>query len=264
MPASPASHTTSGPPALCGLAELAALHPLPAQAPLDDKLSRARQILDTLLRSPGLSPAQIAVAFTGGKDSSVALHLWRVALGALGRGPLRAISVDTGLKFPQVTGFRDELAGLWGVELALARHSLDLAAYPVAADKLSCCRDLKIAPLGAALAGTGTKALITGIRRDENPSRAQRPYVEERPATEHVPAHWQANPLLDWTELDIWACITGQGLPYCGLYHQGYRSLSCRPCTSLSAGVAGDGAERAGRAQEKEAQMEQLKSLGYF
>lgn len=253
-----------GLPSLCDLSAVAALPPLSPGAPLDAKLERSRQILDALLHTPGLSPAQTAVAFTGGKDSTVALHLWRVALNALGRGPLRAISVDTGLKFPEIMAFRDELAGKWGVELTLARPTLDTAAYPVAGDRLSCCRDLKIAPLGAAIRGTGTWALITGIRRDENPSRQARPYAEERAATDLVPAHWQVNPLLDWTELDIWACITAQGLPYCQLYHRGYRSLSCQPCTALTDGVHGDGDERAGRAQDKEAQMEQLKSLGYF
>lgn len=251
---------------------LAVLPPLQPAAPLDDKIARARLVLDALPAAPGLSsspspgltPDQVVVAFTGGKDSTIALHLWSAALAAAGGGPLRAVSIDTGLKFPEVTAFRDELADNWGVELILVRPGVDVSAYPVGQDRLACCRDLKIAPLGAALRGMEARALITGIRRDENPARQSRPYVELRPETELTPAHWQVNPLLDWSEMDVWAFITGQGLPYCPLYHQGYRSLSCSPCTAQAGGAPGDGYERCGRDEEKERQMDALKSLGYF
>lgn len=246
------------------LLSLAVLPPLRPGSPLDDKIVRARLVLDALLAVPGLPPEQAVVAFTGGKDSTIALHLWRTALNACGCGPLRAVSIDTGLKFPEVTAFRDELADKWGVELILAKPGVDTSGYSAGADKLACCRDLKIAPLGAALRGMGARALISGIRRDENIARQDRPYAEERPETELTPAYWQVNPLLDWTELDVWAFITGQGLPYCPLYHKGYRSLSCMPCTALAGGEHGDGCERCGRDAEKERQLETLRSLGYF
>jgi phosphoadenosine phosphosulfate reductase len=69
------------------------------------------------------------------------------------------------------------------------------------------------------------------------------------------------NPILDWTELNIWAFITGENLPYCELYHEGYRSLGCVPCTRPA---SADADERAGRDPEKERQLEILKGLGYF
>jgi len=248
------------------LAELNAHCPLPPAAPLADKLSRSRQLLAAL--APRLDPARIAVAYTGGKDSGVALYLWKEALA--GSGPPRAISIDTGHKFPQVMAFRDTLCADWGVELTIARPQggptgVDLAAYPVAVDKVSCCRDLKILPLCQALAGTGTQALLTGIRRDEHPSRQARQYAELRAAISSesgaCPEHWQVNPILDWTEMDIWAFITGEGLPFCELYLEGYRSLGCVPCTKPA---GADSGERAGRDPDKERQLETLKSLGYF
>ena len=257
--------------------------PLDPAAPLADKLARSRAVLAAVRQA--FAPAQTAVAYTGGKDSGVALHLWREALAAAGSGsgydsgqlradsPLRAISIDTGCKFPQVTAFRDRLCTDWNVALTIARPRFgllgaDLAAYPVAVDKVSCCRDLKIAPLCQALADTDTQALLTGIRRDEHPSRQARQYAELRLAITDggdggptCPEHWQVNPLLDWTELDIWAFITGEGLPYCELYHEGYRSLGCVPCTRPA---GSDDSERAGRDPDKERQLETLKSLGYF
>lgn len=241
------------------LAPLVHFPPLPPEAILADKLARSRALLDAVLAR--LDPAKVAVAYTGGKDSGVALALWREALARSGKSGLRALSVDTGLKFPEVTEFRDRLCADWNVELTLARPQVDLAAYPVAQDKLSCCRDLKIMPLGRAIRETGVTALLTGLRRDEHASRAERPYAEFRPATEHCPEHWQVNVILDWTEMDVWAHLTGEGLPYCELYHQGYRSLGCMPCTRLA---DADEGERAGRDQDKERQLEALKALGYF
>lgn len=233
--------------------------PLPQEATLADKLARSRVLLDAVLKR--LEPERVAVAYTGGKDSGVALALWREALARRGKAGLRAISVDTGLKFPEVTSFRDRLCADWDVDLTIARPQVDLAGYPVAQDKLSCCRDLKIEPLGRAIRETGATALLTGLRRDEHASRAGRPYAEFKPATEHCPEHWQVNVILDWTEMDVWAHLTGECLPYCELYHQGYRSLGCMPCTRMAA--EGEG-ERAGRDQDKERQLEALKALGYF
>jgi len=240
------------------IAALNDLPPLTPSAPLADKLARSRALLAALPAHLGFM--SIAVAYTGGKDSGVALALWREALAGK-PGGIQALSVDTGLKFPQVTAFRDGLCADWNVSLTIARPKVDLAAYPVAQDKVSCCRDLKITPLNRAIRETGVLALITGLRRDEHPSRALRPYAERRPATQDCPEHWQINAILDWTEMDVWAFITGGALPYCELYHEGYRSLGCMPCTR-PAGADAD--ERAGRDPDKERQLEILKGLGYF
>jgi len=239
------------------------LPPLPPEAPLTDKLDRSRAVLEAVLAST--RPDCAAVAYTGGKDSGLALFLWREVLARARTGPLQAISIDTGCKFPQVNAFRDQLCMDWGVSLAIVRSGVDLSTYPVAQDKLACCRALKIEPLAAALRETGTTALLTGIRRDEHPSRAGRPYAELRPGpgerANACPPHWQIHPVLDWTEMDVWAFLTGQGLPYCELYHEGYRSLGCMPCTRTA---AEDEHERAGRDPDKERQLEILKGLGYF
>jgi phosphoadenosine phosphosulfate reductase len=245
------------------LEALNSLPPLALGAPLADKLARSRAVLHAVLKQ--LPPERVAVAYTGGKDSGVALALWRETLAKNLRGPLRALSVDTGLKFPQVTAFRDRLCADWGVGLTIARPEVDLSAYPVAQDTIACCRDLKIVPLARAVRETATLALITGLRRDEHPSRALRPYAELRAATadcpEHCPDYWQVNVILDWTEMDVWAFVTGENLPYCELYHEGYRSLGCMPCTRKA---GQDESERAGRDPDKERNLEALKALGYF
>jgi phosphoadenosine phosphosulfate reductase len=222
---------------------------------LDHAIRAAEALLTKLLDAA--DPAAIRVAWTGGKDSTVALFLWRAILEHHGLGPVRAINLDTGCKFPEIIAFRDRLAGEWGVDLAVARPAVEPAEYPMDNDVVACCRALKIDPLGRALRESGTSHLITGIRRDEHPDRGARAPVEERAD----PPHTLCNPLLDWTEADIWAFHAMFDLPHCVLYDRGYRSLGCRPCTARPGHGRG---ERGGRDQAKEAAMHTLTSLGYF
>lgn len=223
---------------------------------LDDKVAQACRAIDSAIRAVGAEA--LAVAWTGGKDSTLLLSLARERLAALVPGArLRAISIDTGLKFPEIVEFRDALAAEWDIELVIARPEVDLAAWPVAEDKAACCRELKVLPLGRAIEAAGTKVLLTGIRADEHPSRAMRAAVEQQ----DEPAHLRLHPILHFTEMDVWSFIMDRGLPVCPLYARGYRSLGCVPCTAPPG--TGEG-ERGGRDQEKESMMESLHSLGYF
>ena len=218
---------------------------------LSEKIALARaRMVEVLERyGPGAT-----VGWTGGKDSTVVLALWRDVLGAQRPGvPVRALNLDTGCKFPEVLAFRDRLAREWGVELGIVRPEVELSRYPLAVDPVACCGDLKIRPLNAAMARLAIPALLTGVRADENPDRADRPWLKEH--GDHV----RALPILEWTELDIWTFMVRESIPWCTLYDQGYRSLGCMPCTSRS----GHG-ERSGRDAVKEERMGQLRSLGYF
>lgn len=203
-------------------------------------------------------PDASAVAWTGGKDSTTVLYLWREILAERAPGaPAKAISIDTGVKFPEIVAFRERIAAESNLDLHIVRPDVDIDDYPVAADKASCCMDLKVAPLKNAVGKLGIAALMSGVRADEHPDRAGRAWLENR----NDPPHVMVNPILHWSEMDIWAFAMDKGLPYCELYDQGYRSLGCMPCT----GPPGVGAgERSGRDQDKENVLKTLHSLGYF
>lgn len=222
---------------------------------MQEALAAKRAASLELLRraAAGADPARMAVAFTGGKDSSVALDLWRTVLAKTGARPL-AVTLDTGLKFPEVTALRDRLAAEWGVELRIVRPSAACAVGP-GDGRAACCGARKVEPLLAAVREMGLTHLITGLRRDEHPARANLTHEEPRASPDHLRLH----PLLDWTELDVWAHLMEARIPYCELYDQGYRSLGCVPCTA----PATDG-ERSGRDADKESMMDQLRALGYF
>jgi phosphoadenosine phosphosulfate reductase len=221
-------------------------------ASLTEKTRNALELLRRALERHGAD--RVAVAFTGGKDSTLALFLWRQTLrdASAGTSPL-ALNLDTGVKFPEVLAFRDQLVRNWGVRLHIARPRD--ARAPVALDKAACCEERKIRPLLAAIGELGLKLLITGIRADEHPSRASLPFLEQ------CAGHDRLHPLLAFSEMDVWAAIQEHDLPWAPLYERRYRSLGCVPCTALPS-EGGD--ERSGRAPQKEAVMADLRALGYF
>jgi phosphoadenosine phosphosulfate reductase len=223
---------------------------------LSDKINQTKGVLARALDRFGA--AGTAVAWTGGKDSTVALHLYLEVLRERGlTSRARALSLDTGRKFAAVVAFRDRLAADWDIDLRLGRPSPEAIARADPGDKTACCLLLKIAPLKAALAAQGLACLISGIRADEHASREGRPVFEER----RDPDYTGVNAILPWTLLDVWAYVADRGLPYCELYDQGYASLGCEPCTRKP---APGGGERTGRDPDKEAVLPVLHSLGYF
>lgn len=38
------------------------------------------------------------------------------------------------------------------------------------------------------------------------------------------------NPIIDWTDEDVWEFLKGNNVPYCKLYDEGYKRLGCIGC----------------------------------
>jgi phosphoadenosine phosphosulfate reductase len=76
---------------------------------------------------------------------------------------------------------------------------------------------------------------ITGVRRDQSPTRANAPKLGWDAAHEL----WKANPLADWTDEDCWAYIRERDLPYNPLHDQGYSSIGDTHSTIPGAGREG-------------------------
>jgi phosphoadenosine phosphosulfate reductase len=222
------------------------LHSLP------EKVEKSKAILKEALER---FPDKIALAWTGGKDSTTTLHLLRDLGG--GKVPIPVLNIDTSVKFKEIYEFRDQLAREWHLNLIIERNDDALKVIRVAANKEECCLCLKAEVIASSLIKYGWQALITGTRWDEQPDRVNEIHFSPR----QNPEHMRVQPILHFTELDIWQYIRENEVPYCELYRRGYRSLGCEPCTKL--GVSG-GPERAGRDQQKEEIMQRLRSMGYF
>jgi phosphoadenosine phosphosulfate reductase len=77
----------------------------------------------------------------------------------------------------------------------------------------------KIAPLTTAL--LDLDCWITGVRRDQSPTRAETPKLGWDAKHEL----WKASPLADWSDEDCWRYIKERGLPYNPLHDRGYSSI---------------------------------------
>jgi phosphoadenosine phosphosulfate reductase len=91
----------------------------------------------------------------------------------------------------------------------------------------------KVEPLVRALGGLD--CWITGVRRDQSPTRANAPKLGWDAQHEL----WKANPLADWSDDDCWAYIRERGLPYNPLHDQGYSSIGDTHSTLPGAGREG-------------------------
>lgn len=92
-------------------------------------------------------------------------------------------------------------------------------------DRKLCCNVRKIQPLKRAM--QGLEVWITGLRREQSVTRQETQLVEYDDNFSLI----KLNPLVDWTEEQVWGFIKKNNVPYNLLYKQNYRSIGCAPCT---------------------------------
>lgn len=107
-----------------------------------------------------------------------------------------------------------------------------------ARDPDRCCQLRKVMPLNEAL--SGVDAWVTGLRREQSPSRAGTPKLH----WDETHGLWKGNPLAEWTEADVWSYIADHDVPYHPLHDRGYASIGCTHCTAPGSGRAGRWADR--------------------
>lgn len=93
-------------------------------------------------------------------------------------------------------------------------------------DRKECCRIRKVEPLARAL--STADAWITGLRRGQSVTRSDLHTFETDEAHGGI---LKINPLIDWSEEDVWAYIRANGVPYNALHDRGFPSIGCAPCT---------------------------------
>jgi phosphoadenosine phosphosulfate reductase len=138
----------------------------------------------------------------------------------------RVFTIDTGVLFPETYDVWRAVEERYGLSVEVQD-----ATGPWTAD--NCCGTAKVDGLNRAL--EGTEAWITGIRREQSPTRADSEHVERDEAR----GIWKFNPLVDWTEKDVWRYVHEHELPYHPLHDQGYASIGCAPCTLPGSGREG-------------------------
>ena len=159
--------------------------------------------------------------------------------------------LDTDVLFPETYNLRDQLTARFDLDivrvhagLSLDEQAKDYGEKLWNDDPDQCCFLRKVQPLREYLADKS--AWLTAIRRDQSPTRANADPVEWSEANDVV----KVNPLVTWTETEIWDHIDHYNLPYNPLHDEGYPSIGCMPCTEQVEDEAED--PRAGRWSDSE------------
>jgi phosphoadenosine phosphosulfate reductase len=161
------------------------------------------------------------------------------------RKDFRLFTMDTEFLFPETYDLMETIERKYGVAiervysvLSPEEQARTRGAELWRRDPDACCNLRKVEPLRRKLASL--QAWITGIRRDQTPSRAGAGKIEWDEKFGLV----KLNPIADWTEKQVWRYIHDHAVPYNRLHDQGYPSIGCTNCTR--AVLPGEGA-RTGR-----------------
>jgi len=111
------------------------------------------------------------------------------------------------------------------VEAMVREHGMNLFYESVAKRQL-CCRVRKVEPLRRQLAGLD--AWVSGLRRDQNPTRRDTRKVEIDLAHGGIV---KVNPIADWDADAVWGYVREHGVPTNRLHREGYPSVGCDPCS---------------------------------
>jgi len=173
------------------------------------------------------------------RQSSVLVHM----VSELGID-VPIVELDTQLFFRETYETRDRLVDRYGLKLvrpdviSVAQQALGEGPNLWERDPDRCCHIRKVEPLERALAPYD--AWITGIRREQSPTRADAQKMEwsERYGV------WKIQPIVDWNAKRVDAYCVVNEVPVNPLHAAGYASIGCIPCTRP---IRDGEEERAGR-----------------
>ncbi|TDC94452.1 sulfate adenylyltransferase subunit 2 [Saccharopolyspora aridisoli] len=197
------------------------------------------------------------ILFSGGKDSTVLVHL---AIKAFWPAPVpfSLLHVDTGHNFPEVLDFRDDIVEKHQLRLVVAKVQdyIDDGRLQERADGTR--NPLQTQPLLDAIGDNKFDAVFGGGRRDEERARAkerifslrnafgqwdprrQRPELWNLYNGRHRPGeHVRVFPLSNWTELDIWRYIQREKIELPEIYYAHRREVYLRDGMWLTSGPWG-------------------------
>ncbi len=211
---------------------------------LKGKITLANEVLRTLLAATD----KVAVAFSGGRDSLVALHLMLQI-----KPDIPVMLANTTIEFPESLAYVRQLAKDWNLNFFETKTHANFwklaeeQGIPVAGRgnttfmrelsqkagvKLSnsCCRRLKETPARQFYREHGIEGVVTGLRVSESLMRKMNfaDYGALRYSkTYNTLVSW---PLYAWQDQDITDYIEANNLPMNPLYGMGYQRVGCWAC----------------------------------
>lgn len=158
------------------------------------------------------------VGYSGGKDSECVIRLMQIA-GVPFDSHYNVTTIDPPelvyhirKQHPEVTWNRPDMH--------LLTRMVTKEAFPPTRRMRWCCKHYK--------ERTGIDALtVLGIRNEEGTQRGKRRMVE---SCRNDSRKRFLNPIIDWTEDDVWRFIKDQNIEACSLYSEGWKRLGCIGC----------------------------------
>ena len=190
-----------------------------------------RGLADTLREAAARHGERAVLLCSFQKEESVLLdELLRLDYESPPPAAVRIVTIDTGVLFEETMQTWRAFEERFGVKIEVQDASS--AGEPWSGPE-HCCSVAKVAALESSLAGA--EGWITGIRREQGPTRAKTELIER----DEQRGLWKYNPLTHWTDKDLWRRINERDLPYNPLHDQGYESIGCAPCTQPGSGREG-------------------------
>jgi phosphoadenosine phosphosulfate reductase len=177
-------------------------------------------------------PGRVALASSFGAEDVALIDL----LARTGK-PYRVFLLDTGRLHEETYDLVDRVRSRYGVKVEVYSPRTELVEGLTTANgfgsfrlsvenRKECCFLRKVEPLRRAL--STVDAWITGLRRSQSVTRAEIQVVE---IDQDHGGIAKINPLVNWSEEDVWSYIRANDVPYHPLHDQGYPSIGCAPCT---------------------------------
>lgn len=148
----------------------------------------------------------------------------------------RIFTLDTGRLFPETYSLIDKTNIRYGIKLEVMFPDYREIEKLVKAEGINlfyngidqrkaCCRVRKLVPLKRAF--EGLDVWICGLRKDQSITRQGVRLVEWDEGNQLI----KLNPLIHFTEEEVWEYIKKNQVPYNRLHDQGFPSIGCQPCT---------------------------------
>ena len=148
----------------------------------------------------------------------------------------RIFTLDTGRLFPETYQLIDKTDMTYGIKIEvffpdyktvqqMVREEGINLFYNSIENRHRCCEVRKLEPLRRAF--RGLDVWICGLRREQSVTRKDMQAVEWDAMHNKI----KINPLIHWSEDDVWEYIHKHHVPYNKLHDHGYPSIGCEPCT---------------------------------
>jgi len=262
--------------------------------PLAEKIRRSKEIIQEAISKFGLD--KLVIAWTGGKDSTLMLWLFRETCREMNMTMPECIFIDEGDVFQEIVDHVGQIGKIWDVKVNVLKNTDVLSKaeklgdiirvaelnernrrevqrigfageeFPFEPESMVGNHLMKTIALSMFIENNDIHAVATAIRWDEQDARQTEGYFSVR----HAPEHTRVHPVLHFRERDIWDVIHDRKLPFCPLYLKGYRSLGAKSSTVRFSDLPAwqqdleNTPERSGRGHDKEMIMAKLRDLGYM